>query len=91
MIDTDSNIKATSKKSNLYPNPSREFIMLDHKLNAQVRYRIIDASGLVVQSSTIAPGEQINVQELSNGFFTIIWSEDKDQAEQFINKFIKID
>ena len=91
VIDTDSNIKATSKKSNLYPNPSREFIMLDHKLNAQVRYRIIDASGLVVQSSTIAPGEQINVQELSNGFFTIIWSEDKDQAEQFINKFIKID
>ena len=89
VTENETDIKSNAGVKTLYPNPSKDYINLGHEFKEPVKYKIIDVNGKVVLSNMVAPGEQIDVRQLSNGFFTIIWSENKDQAEQFINKFIK--
>lgn len=79
---SDVNNNATA----IYPNPVKDFITVQSKVNGEVSYKIFSTTGQVVASGTSAD-QKINAQKLPVGNY-IIELTDKN-GNKTTNKFIK--
>jgi hypothetical protein len=66
----------------IYPNPSKNFIMVDHPAIPKTSsIRIIDMYGRLVKEFIVQPNEgksQLNIQTLCFGVYKIVWSDEKN-------------
>lgn len=75
-----------SNPTAIYPNPVKDFITIQSKVNGEVSYKIFNTAGQLVSKGTSAD-KKINAEKLSVGNY-IIEMIDKDGTKT-TNKFIK--
>ncbi len=73
----------------IYPNPTADQIKLqsDQLFSAQTSVKIYNSLGLLVYSDFYESGKSIDVSTFTNGIYIIIIQDD---AQKFINKFVKV-
>lgn len=73
----------------IYPNPTADQITLksDHLFSEQTSVKIYNSLGLLVYSDSYESGKSIDVSAFTNGMYLIIIQDD---AQKFINKFVKV-
>jgi len=64
--------KTNFKKLDIYPNPTSEFIKLNHTLNEKYEYKIINMEGKIVQQEEIEKDQQISVKHLKSGNYIVL-------------------
>ncbi|MBK7602537.1 MAG: fibronectin type III domain-containing protein [Saprospiraceae bacterium] len=80
-----------SDLTTIYPNPAKNFIRLEYKGDKSIKYSIVDAQGVIITKDVRSSSGSINIENLSSGTYAIIWSEDTENAQTNIGKFIKVD
>lgn len=75
----------------IYPNPAKNFIRLEYKGDKSIKYNIVNAQGVIITKDARSSSGSINIENLSSGTYAIIWSEDTENAQTNIGKFIKVD
>jgi bacillopeptidase F len=56
---------------NLFPNPARSTVLIDHDLKGEVEYSIFSVDGKCHQKGMLKADNQINVTELSHGTYVV--------------------
>ena len=80
-----------SDLTTIYPNPAKNFIRLEYKGDKSIKYNIVNAQGVIITKDVRSSSGSINIENLSSGTYAIIWSEDTENAQTNIGKFIKVD
>jgi subtilisin-like proprotein convertase family protein len=76
----------------LYPNPARDYVMVEHPLSASGQINIIDMLGRVVISKTINNKSsgltKITLKNLASGSYKVLWTDGTSTANQtlLVNK-----
>ncbi|MBP1672833.1 MAG: hypothetical protein H6Q25_648 [Bacteroidetes bacterium] len=78
-----------SSTIHVYPNPTADQITLksDPLFSEQTSVKIYNSLGLLVYSDFYESGKSIDVSAFTNGIYIIIIQDD---AQKFINKFVKV-
>lgn len=63
-------VVANSDIMTLYPNPSRSTVSISG-LTTQTSVKVIDATGRLVLTGTLTPGQSLDVSELPIGFYSV--------------------
>jgi hypothetical protein len=87
-LNTNSNI-FINKHLMVYPNPSKNYITIQHKQNLTENYdySIIDLIGRIVKSGKSKFNELINIENLTSGNYII--QIETEKGEKFTEKLIK--
>jgi hypothetical protein len=78
------------KKINLYPNPSKEFVLIDNtnsSTNENFEYEILDLTGRIVKTGNSKFNERINIETLTTGNYII--QIETENGEKVSEKLIK--
>jgi hypothetical protein len=77
-------VKSLSKNEiKVYPNPTRNFISIDH-LEKSASFEIIDISGKVVSKGIVEPGMKLDVQSLLVGMYQLkLITDQKTEVTKF--------
>jgi hypothetical protein len=69
-------------KTQLYPNPTSDFIKITSDRNDRMKVKIYSSAGQIVHIGTYLPNESIDISNLTAGFYLV-------QVDQTILKLIK--
>jgi uncharacterized repeat protein (TIGR03803 family) len=59
------------EKIKIYPNPSKDYIILEFEGQTPERVEILNSGGIKVLDTKISSGQQINVSKLQSGIYTV--------------------
>ena len=88
-ISTALSTSETNKaiKSNIYPNPAKDFITIKNEKIENFTFQMFDVSGKTILSRKSKSNEKIEIQTLENGNYILQISTESGQKENL--KFIK--
>jgi len=69
---------------NVYPNPAKSFIVVDHKADA-THYAIANIDGKIVKRGNFTSGKRIELGNIPNGIYVLkIFSKEQTETRKFL-------